>query len=148
MKKNKVFDLIARLIYPTALYFTVITLTLYIAGSLMSTGSRNMIPTLRTILLTLCFSFVIDVANILLTVKKLHLSLRIALHYVLLTASFLLLFFNAADFDPSRGLIIVAGVAFTVLYAIICAVTFAVRGAVKKSKTDSSEYHSIYDKHI
>ena len=148
MKKDKALDLITRLIYPTSLYFTIITLVLYIAGSLMSKGDQNMIPTLRTILLVLCFSFVIDIANMLLTAKKLHLSLRIASHYVLLTASFLLLFFNAADFDPSRGLVIVAGVAFTLVYAIICAVTFAVRGAVKKSKTDASEYRPIYEKRI
>ena len=147
--KKKIKDgaavVLKRLVYPTSVIYTVITLALYIAGSFIGKGK---IPTLRTVLLVLAFSFVISLAGMILAAKRLHLALRVAIHYAMLASSFFGLFFLAADFDPSRGLSIISFFAFTLIYASVCATVFAVRGHAKKSRADRAEYKSIYDKNI
>lgn len=148
MKKDIFPDILYRLIYPTALYFTVVTLILYVGGTVMSYNNMNMIPTLRIILIVLAFSFIFNLANMVLTSKKLHLSLRIAIHYVATAVSFFVLFINASDYNPGNGFTIVLMLVYTLVYALICAVVLGVRSAHKKSEINSSEYHSIYDKRI
>lgn len=148
MKKIYPPDILYRLIYPTSLYFTVVTFILYIGGAVISHDNMNMIPTLRTIIIVLLFSFIINLANMVLTVKKLHLSLRIAIHYAATAVSFFILFINASDYNPGSGFTIVLMLAYTFVYAVICAVVLGVRSAHKKSEIESSEYRSIYDKRI
>lgn len=147
--KKKIFPrLLTKLIYPTTLYFTVITLFLYIGGAALNYGTTKMIPRLSTILIVLAFSFIINVANLILTMKKLNMALRVAIHYVTLAVSFFVLFINASDYRASNGLTIILLLSYTLVYAFICAIVFAVRRAVKNADTDASEYKSIYDKKI
>ena len=148
MKKDKLFDIICRIVYPTALYFTVVTLLLYIIGAAVSDGASNMIPTLRTILIIFGFSLVFNLANMILTAKKLHISLRITLHFVITALAFYILFINASDYNVNGSFTIVLLLIYTVVYAAICAVVLAVRSASRKTKIESSEYRPIYDKRI
>ena len=147
-KKTDIKALFFRIVYPTSLYFTIITLAFYISGTLLGRGGMNLIPTLRTVLLIFGFSLAVNLANMMLRVKKLHMALRIALHYVIIGASLALLFFIAADFDASGWLIIISLGAYTIIYAAVCTVVLNVRGAVDKSKVEKSDYTPIYGNRI
>ena len=147
-KKTDIKALFFRIVYPTSLYFTIITLAFYISGTLLGRGGKNLIPTLRTVLLIFGFSLAVNLANMMLRVKKLHMALRIALHYVIIGASLALLFFIAADFDASGWLIIISLGAYTIIYAAVCTVVLNVRGAVDKSKVEKSDYTPIYGNRI
>lgn len=152
MKKerfNSIFQrILYKVIYPTSLYFTVVTLLLYICGTLLDHDNTNMIPTLRTELIILGFSLVVSLANIILRIKKLHVSLKILLHYAATAAGFFVLFIVASGNNPKTGVAIVFMLAYTVVYALICGSVLAVRSAKKKSAIEKSDYESIYDKKI
>ena len=149
MKIKTTFNnILTKIIYPTSLYFTVILLILYIGGAALDHGNTNMIPTLSTVCLVLAFSFILNIANLILTVKKLHISLRVAIHYVLTAVSFFVLFINSSDYEPSSGFTIVLMLSYTAIYALICIIIAAVRSAKKRHDTETSEYKSIYDKRI
>ncbi len=148
VRKNPFLFILNRIIYPTSLYFTVIILILYIGGSALDHGNTNMIPRLSTVLIVLAFSFILNVANIILTVKRLHISLRIVIHYLLTAVSFFVLFVVSSDYEPSNGFTIILVLAYTLIYALICAAVFAVRSARKRRAADSAEYKSIYDERI
>lgn len=148
MKKNPFSDILYKLIYPTSLYFTVITLFLYIGGSVGSTLNLNWIPTLHLVLIVLGFSFVLSASNILLPLKKLHISLRIALHFLITAVGFYVLFFATSSDKPGTASTIVILLIYTVVYAVICAVVLGVNAAVRKSKNKDSDYSPIYDKRI
>lgn len=148
MKKDSFSSIVNKIIYPTSLFFTIITLILYIGGASMSYGHTNMIPRLGTILMVLAFSFVLSIANIIMQTKKLHISLRVALHFVMTAVSFFVLFINASDYDAGSAFTIVLMIAYTAVYALICALVLGIRSAIKKSHIESSEYRSIYDKRV
>lgn len=148
MKKDNFFDIVGRIVYPTSLYFTVFTLFLYILGAVFSSGTSNMIPTLRTVLIIFGFSLVLNLANMLLSSKKLSLPLRIAMHFVILALAFYVLVINASDFDMKGSTTMILMLVYAVIYAVICAIVLSVKSAVKKSKIEASEYKSIYDKRI
>ena len=133
---------IRRIVYSTSLYFTIITLAFYIVGTIL------LIPTLRTVIIIFAFSLAVNLANMLLHVKKPAMALRVAMHYVIVGASLALLFFLAADFDASGWLVVIALGAYTLIYAVVCAVVFGVRGAVDKSKIEKSDYTPIYGNRI
>ena len=139
---------VSRIVYSTSLYFTIITLAFYIVGTILGRDGMNLIPTLRTVIIILAFSLAVNLANMLLHVKKLATALRVALHYVIVGASLALLFFLAADFDASGWLVVIALGANTLVYAAVCAVVFGVRGAVDKSKIEKSDYTPIYGNRI
>lgn len=152
MKKNG-FSGIAKkilykVIYPASLYFTVVTLVLYSVGMLLDHDNTNMIPTLRTELLILGFSLVISLANNLFALKKLHIALRVALHYAATAIGFFVLFITASGSKPGTGVSVVFMLAYTAVYAIICIIVFSVSAAKKKASIEKSEYKPIYDKKI
>ena len=138
--------ILERLIYPTSLCFTVVTLALYIIGTVLVAEHKDMIPTLRTILIVLAFSFVFCAANMLLSVKKLHPVLRVALHYVTTAAAFYILFISTSENRPGGSLTIILLLVYSVIYAAVFAGTAAVRSASRKKTIEKSDYSSIYSK--
>ncbi len=148
MKKNGVKELLYRLIYPTALYFTVITVILYAAGAAISYGNTNLIPTLETIFTVLAFSFMLSLANLLLSYQKLNFAFRIALHYIITSVSFIVLFITASGKDPRSSITLILFLLYALVYAAVCSAILLTKSAKRKSEIKSSEYNSIYDKKI
>ncbi len=135
-----------KIIYPTSLYFTLATLALYIGGTAFGTVNQNMIPTLRTELLVLALCLIFNAANLILTAKKLHMALRIAIHYVITALSFFILFINTSENKPGGSLTIILLLVYSVIYAAVAVTFFSVNSAARRSKNDKSEYESIYDR--
>ncbi len=79
----------------------------------------------------LAFSFLIAVANRILSVRRLHVALRLLIHYAALLVSFIFVFVAAGNLKiTGTASVFVAIVVFTVLYALMMAVVFSFLRAV------------------
>ncbi len=99
--------------------------------------------TFRQFLLILLFSLLVALANRLLSFQKLHIALRIAIHYATLLAAFLVVFVAAGKLKISGpSSVFLSVMIFTVLYAV-CFVAgyFLLRlfGAIPKEEKNKDE---------
>ncbi len=138
--------LLHKLIYPASLFYTAITMLFYLCGAVFDLNDRQMVLSRKSGFLLFAFSVIIALANLILTEKKLklHISLRIVIHYAALLLSFYVLFLNIAEYDAGQSSTIIILAAFSLVYFIVCGTVFAVRGAKKKAAEDAAEYKSIY----
>ena len=137
---------IYRIFYPTAAFYTLITMFFYLCGVFFDLSDRHMVLTRSSAFLILLFSFIIVLANMVLTEKKLklHIALRVVIHYVITALSFFILFIKIAEYDAGTSSTIIILLVFTVVYFLICGAVLGIRSAGKKARIDSSEYKSIY----
>ncbi|MBO4283758.1 MAG: DUF3021 family protein [Clostridia bacterium] len=107
--------------------------------------------TFRQFLLILLFSFLVALANRLLSVSRLHVALRVLIHYATLLAAFLVVFIWAGKLKINGpAAVFLSIMIFTVLYvAFFLASYFTLRflGALpsqKKPAKDNQEYRSRF----
>ncbi len=148
--KNKVSfgsAVLTRVIYPASLIYTAFTMLFYLFGSLFDLETRHMVLSRKSGVLLFVFALITALANIVLTEKKLklHISLRVTIHYFAMLLSFYVLFLNISGYDAGKSSTIILLAAFTVLYFTVCGIVFALLGAKKKARSDASEYKSIYN---
>ena len=148
MKNSKLLNIIKQLIYPTCLFYTVFTVVFYSAGTLFDSADTTMIPKLKTIFLILLFSFILNLANNLLRIKKLSLALRITLHFILTGVSFFFIFIMMSSYKAGTSITIILILCYTLLYFAICGIYFLITGMKKASANEASEYKSIYKKSV
>lgn len=146
-QKSSLFkSFIDRIFYPTAAFYTLINMFFYLCGTFFDLSDRHMVLTRSSAFLILLFSFFVVLANLVLTEKKLklHISLRILIHYLVCTLCFFLLFIKIAEYDAGTSSTIIILIVFTVVYFLICGTVLGIKGALTKSRNDCSEYKSIY----
>ncbi len=99
-------------------------------------------------LLILLFSFLIAGAGLLLSLPRLHVALRILIHYAVILTGFIVIFAVAGNLNfDSSAKIFVAIVIFTFFYAIIMAVYISLLhtlGKLSKKRGAPTKYHSIF----
>ncbi len=139
--------LLTKVIYPSSLIYTVLTMIFYLCGPLFDLTDRYMVLTRKSGFLLLVFAIITSVANIVLTQKKynLHISLRVTIHYTAMLISFYILFLSVSGYDAGKSSTIILLFVFSIIYFIICGIVFAIRGKAKRVRIDSSEYKRIYD---
>ncbi len=135
-----------RIFYPTCMIYTLINIFFYLCGTAFDLEDRHMVLTRGSAFLIILFSFILALSNLILTAKKprLHISLRVFLHYVITTLSFYILFLSISGYEAGTSSTIIILLVFTIVYFAIIGTVFAVKGTAKKSRIDSSEYKSIY----
>ena len=147
----KVF--IRKILTSTCVVCTVISVFFYfIAAVVNETESLfdESAVTFRQFLLILLFSFLIALANRLLSVSRLHILLRVAIHYVTLLAAFLVVFIRAGKLKiEGSSAVFLSIMVFTVLYVaffLIAYFTLRFLGALPeaKKKEEKTEYRSRF----
>lgn len=146
--------LIRKILVSTAVVCTVISIFFYFLAAIVNEVESlfdETAVTFRQFLLILLFSFLIALANRLLTVSRLHLSLRILIHYATLLGAFFVVFIRAGKLKISGpSSVFLAIMIFSLLYAaFFVSAYFFLRwlGALpppKKKKEEQKEYHSRF----
>ena len=142
--------LIKKILVQTAVVCTVISIFFFFLAAIVNEVEsifNETAVTFRQFLLILLFSFLIALANLLLSVKSLHPALRVTVHYATLLASFLIVFIRAGKLKISGAASFVLAIMIcTVLYAAIFLSAFFLLRALgvlpdeKKKKAESKKY--------
>lgn len=146
-------DFVRKILVSTCVICTVISVFFFffaaIVNEVESLFSETAI-TFRQFLLILLFSFLVALANRLLSVQRLHIALRITVHYATLLAAFLVVFIRAGNLKiTGSASLFLSVMIFTVLYAVFFAASyFLLRlfGALpgKGKKEEKQEYRSRF----
>ncbi len=81
--------------------------------------------------LILLFSFFISVAGIILGLKRLHLVLRIAIHFLVLLVAFTVVFVISGNIKASgAGAIFSAIIVFSFLYSVVSLIVYSIKKSV------------------
>ena len=131
---------------------TVISVVFYFIAAIVNEVEElfnETAVTFRQFLLILLFSVLVALANRLLTVKRLHVALRILIHYATLLAAFLVVFIRAGKLKISGpASVFLAVMIFSVLYLVFFLVSyFTLRFLIapeEKKKKESTEYRSRF----
>ena len=147
----KVF--VRKILTSTAVICTVISVFFYFIAAIVNKVESIMnetAVTFRQFLLILLFSFLVALANRLLSVSRIHIALRILIHYATLLAAFLIVFIWAGKLKISGpASVFLAIMIFSVLYiALFLAAYFTLRflDALpnKKESEKPTEYRSRF----
>ena len=138
--------------------YTVIILGLfYLFGTL--TGSNVTLINAKSFLLIALFGLLISLAELILHIKKIHVLIRVLLHYLILLISFYTVFISSGNIKAENaGQIFVAAVIFTIFYAFMFGFVYILRRFISKAdkniiqkqsknntqKTKKSSYRPLY----
>lgn len=112
-------------------YTVLILLLFYIFGTL--SNFANPYIDFRTFLVILGFGVIISLAGMILGIQKIHVALRVLIHYVaLLIAFFTVFIINGNISAQGAGWVFVAIVLFTVFYLLIAGITILTKKLVGK----------------
>ncbi len=111
-----------------------ITLIMFLAVSMNSDLDSIRIG---QFLLILAFSLVISASLKLFSLRKLHIMIRVAIQYLALLISFMVLFLSSGNIQATAPSILIFTFAFTLLYAVICGITLPILKAT-----------GLYEKHL
>ncbi|MBP5427755.1 MAG: DUF3021 family protein [Clostridia bacterium] len=145
--------IVRKILVSTCVICTVISVVFYFIAAIVNEVEsifNETAVTFRQFLLILLFSFLVALANRLLSVPRLHIALRIAIHYVTLLAAFLVVFIRAGNLKISGAAsVFLAIMIFTVLYiAFFLATYFTLRflGALpgRKKEENPAAYQSRF----
>ena len=135
--------IVRKILVSTCVICTVISVVFYFIAAIVNEVEslfNETAVTFRQFLLILLFSFLVALANRLLSVPRLHIALRIAIHYATLLAAFLVVFIRAGNLKISgASTVFLSIMIFTVLYlAFFLASYFTLRflGALPKRKEE------------
>ncbi len=131
---------------------TVISVVFYFIAAIVNEVEElfnETAVTFRQFLLILLFSVLVALANRLLAVKRLHVALRILIHYATLLAAFLVVFIWAGKLKISGpASFFLAVMIFSVLYLVFFLVSYFtlrfLNAPEEKKKNESTEYRSRF----
>lgn len=142
-------EFVRKILVSSCVICTLISVFFYLVAAIVNGEDETLLDpaiNLRQFLLILLFSLLVALANRLLSVQKLHLVLRILIHYATLLAAFLVVFVAAGKLKISGAAsLFLAIMIFTVLYALFfIAGYFLLRllGAIPKKKKDEPATYS------
>jgi hypothetical protein len=146
-------EFVRKILVSSCVICTLISVFFYLVAAIVNGEDETLLDpaiNLRQFLLILLFSLLVALANRLLSFQKLHIALRIAIHYATLLAAFLVVFVAAGKLKISGpSSVFLSVMIFTVLYAV-CFVAgyFLLRlfGAIPKEekKKDETPYRSRF----
>ena len=103
-------------------YTVLILLLFYLFGALSEFA--NPYINFRTFLVILSFGAIISLAGMILRIQKIHIALRVTIHYVALLIAFFAVFIvNGNISAQGAGQVFVAVVLFSVFYVVFAAIT-------------------------
>ena len=144
MKKQNTSKKIIDTIKNGCLIFTIISVTSYVAGTLLSSENKAFIPTLKWVLLFLLFSVVLAFANLLLKSKKHSRGLCLLFHFIASAALYFVVVVLCGGFIANGAQNLISMALFLLLYGIF-ALIFAFTGTKKKQKKNKTEeYKSMF----
>ena len=110
--------------------YTVVILILFYLYALIGNLTHPAI-TFGTFLIILVFGFIISLANMIFSIKKLHYMLKLLIHYAALLVAFIFVFIIAGKLSLSGiASVFSAIIIFTFLYAVIYAISYGVKSAL------------------
>lgn len=123
--------------------FAVVTFVICALGALFSDGKlATTFPALSGFFL---FSLILSLLNEILKIKKIHIALRIALHFIGTMICFYAVFIIVGAFsDKVSGKLIIMAVA-ALIYAIVALVVLLIAQARKNKKRDSEKYEAQFN---
>ena len=113
--------------------YTVLILGLfYSIGALNDLGAAYI--SFSSFLLIALFGLLISVAGLLLKCNKIHIIIRVLIHYLVLLISFYVIFITSKNIPTdSTGKILIASVIFTVFYAIMFCFVYIIKHFIRKT---------------
>ena len=143
---------IRRVLTSSCIVCTVISVFFYFLAAIVNEVEElfdETAVTFRQFLLILLFSVLVALANRLLSVRRLHVALRVLIHYATLLAAFLVVFIWAGKLKISGpASVFLAIMIFSVLYLVFfLAAFFTLRflgSPEEKKKNESAEYCSRF----
>ena len=110
--------------------YTVVILMLFYLYALIGNLTHPAI-TFATFLIILVFGFIISLANMIFSIKKLHYMLKLLIHYSALLLAFIFVFIIAGKLSLSGiASVFSAIIIFTFLYAVIYVISYGVKSAL------------------
>ena len=124
--------------------FTVITVVTYTVGMIFSTPEKSFIPTLTFVYLFLALSIGLGFANKLLTNRKMSLTLRLSLHFIVSAILYYVVIVLCGGFSESGASTIIAMGAFLVIYIIFELIYALINKKKETKKNATKEYKSVF----
>ena len=146
-------EFVRKILVSSCVICTLISVFFYFIAAIVNNGDETLLDpaiNLRQFLLILLFSLLVALANRLLAYPKLHIALRILVHYATLLAAFLVVFVAAGKLKISGAASLFLSIMiFSVLYAVFfVAGYFLLRlfGALpnKKNEEEPRTYRSRF----
>lgn len=136
--------LIKKILNSSCIFFTVITALYMLIMQIINASEESACIEAERVLLFFIFSLLLSIANALFAIKAIHSALKYLLHYLISAFGFWTCFCIPTDMNASRTL--VGMVLFTVVYAIIMAVTriFTYRLNKAKNKEKNEKYEKQF----
>ena len=139
----KYLSAIRSILIRCCVWFTVLTLCLFLIGSAFPEFGNAI--AVKTVLVLFAFSFLIACANLILGIPKIPASLRFLLHYAASLLAFYVLFVRIAMQATEARTVLTALILFTIFYALFMGGGALFRHSIKQAlKTDKNEYQKIY----
>ena len=146
-------DFIRKILVSSCVVCTVISIFFYFIAAIVNEVEslfNETAVTFRQFLLILLFSVLVALANRLLSVSRLHVALRILIHYATLLAAFLVVFIRAGKLKINGpAAVFLSIMIFTVLYVaffLLAYFTLRFLGALpnRKEPEEKPEYRSRF----
>ena len=135
--------IIENLLLKTCGYAVIILTSFYLFATLSEYADAYI--GFPTFLVILAFGLLISAAGMIFKIEKIHMALRVLIHYASLLAAFCVIFISLGNLSAgSAGAVFSAVIIFTLFYGAIFAVVYFLRLLIKKS--DSSLNQKISKK--
>ena len=122
-------------------YIVLILGLFYLFGTI--TGSNMTLIGTKSFLTIALFGLLISLSGLLLQSKKIHIVIRVLLHYLLLLVSFYVVFIISGNIKTENaGQIFVAAIIFTVFYALMFGFVYILRLVIAKTDKMIDENNS------
>lgn len=135
--KNKILDTIKN----GCTIFSIITVISYTIGMILSTADKAYIPKLKTIYIYLFFSILFAFANNILSNKKINLTLKLTLHFLVSCALFFCIAIIGGGLTNSGFATIILMFTFIIAY-ILFAIIYLITNKKKETKKNNDENYS------
>ena len=145
IRKEKIVEKLKRIALNSCA-FTVLISALFFAFAKITGLSEVKIDFLHFFVILL-FGTVIATTNTVFELPKLHIALKVLIHYVVLLVAFYIVFINFGNVKSSGiSTVFVVVVVFSFLYLLISVLTWLIKRAFKKSNSVSNRTKNVASK--
>ena len=142
MKKG--LEKIKGIIGKTATYFMFVILLFSTFITLLSPSKEIFMINTSFLWFALLFSFVLALADLILSIKIIHVfALKVIIHYIITVLDFILVLCILSGAAVGSQIFVLA-LTFTVIYALIMTVYCLIRAALAKKENNNKEYSSQF----
>lgn len=152
----KIIEFIKQRLSVMCVLFTCFVFTFSLFLGVMGEASNGMFSIDRLAILLL-FAFILSLANLVFKIKKLHVAVTVAIHFVLSYAGMYLcvfgIFYNTSGMsqhkDYTVGQVLVASVVFAIIYVAVIALKLLIEKKLmvkKENKPYTKQFKSLEEK--